>query len=85
MRPPLPIAVPPFLPPLPPQSWLLGWWKSLLGLGLLWTVSVCFLQNHMSVCVCLYSIYLSWVSSGLETDGVLWFLCPPPFPPPFFG
>ena len=28
------------------------------------------------VCVCLCSIDLSWVSSGPETDGVLWFFAP---------
>lgn len=37
---------------------------------------MCFLQSHMSLCVCLCSRDLSWVSSGPETDGVLWFFAP---------
>lgn len=86
MRPPLRVAVPPLLPPLPPQSWLLGWWKSLLGLGLLWTVSVCFLQNHMCECVCVCVVY---TFPGCPRDwrlmGFCGFSAPLPCHPPFLG
>lgn len=53
MRPPPRRALPLLLPPLPPQSWLLGWWKSLCWVwGACGRFSVCFLQSHMSLCVC---------------------------------
>lgn len=61
-------------------SWLVE--VSLLGLGRLWMV-LCVPSPEPYVRVCLCSVYLYWMSSGLETKGVLWFLVTRP--PHFFG
>lgn len=58
MRPPPRVALPLLLPPLPPQSWLLSWWKSLCWVwGACGRFSVCFRQSPMCLCVCVCVVY----------------------------
>lgn len=78
MRPPPWIALPLLLPPLSPQSWLLGWWKSLCWVwGACGRFSVLSIEPYVRVCVCIVCTF-----PGCPRDWRLMGFCGFSVPPP---